>query len=353
MKIDFHYYTIKLLAEKAGFPAGEAQTIAYASQYVDDATEYRKIHLKTTPDLNFNFERLDGEYFDPVCTAHKGVQLLNSFKKSVQRKIYISFHFIPPRMYNGNGKYDFHTIPDNNFINRYLSLCIKQLQDAEPGSRTRKLIKLGIALHSYADTWAHQGFSGRHSARDNDIERISIYNDHKWMPIQFIEQLEFNAMPDIGHAEAVHFPDESHLTWKYKYSKSKTEVIRDNTLIFLDAAQAIFRLLCSIQNKEPANQWQALENKLLKCFRFKTKSLDEKVAFIQKQFPSVEFDYNDTLWKKQALKKELTDSDKGIRIFSDRQKPNFKEEELKWFYFHSEALEQRKFVMKHIKHNLA
>jgi len=38
MKKDFHYSVIKILSEKAGFEAEDAQIIAHASQYVDDAT---------------------------------------------------------------------------------------------------------------------------------------------------------------------------------------------------------------------------------------------------------------------------------------------------------------------------
>jgi hypothetical protein len=39
MEKDFHYYCIGVLAKAAGFDKGDALTIAYASQYVDDATE--------------------------------------------------------------------------------------------------------------------------------------------------------------------------------------------------------------------------------------------------------------------------------------------------------------------------
>ena len=47
MQIDFHYCTIRVLAEKAGFSHEEAQTIAIASQYIDDATLYRPIRLQS------------------------------------------------------------------------------------------------------------------------------------------------------------------------------------------------------------------------------------------------------------------------------------------------------------------
>jgi len=41
MQTDFHYCAVKFLAHMAGFDEAEAETIAYASQYVDDATEHK------------------------------------------------------------------------------------------------------------------------------------------------------------------------------------------------------------------------------------------------------------------------------------------------------------------------
>ena len=38
MQVDFHHATTYVLARIAGFEQPEAETIAYASQYVDDAT---------------------------------------------------------------------------------------------------------------------------------------------------------------------------------------------------------------------------------------------------------------------------------------------------------------------------
>ena len=59
MKKDFHYYCIGVLAKATGFKEDDALTIAYASQYVDDATESEPI-------------RVGEMLFDPVRTAHFG-----------------------------------------------------------------------------------------------------------------------------------------------------------------------------------------------------------------------------------------------------------------------------------------
>ena len=80
---DFHYYAVRALAHHAGFGDEEAHRIAYASQYTDDSTEGDPISFT------------EGEYaFDPVRSSWLG---LESLGPDVQRKVYMPFHFVPPR----------------------------------------------------------------------------------------------------------------------------------------------------------------------------------------------------------------------------------------------------------------
>lgn len=51
MQIDFHYCCIKCLASKAGFEDKDAQVIAYASQYTDDATNHKGITIEGVPEI--------------------------------------------------------------------------------------------------------------------------------------------------------------------------------------------------------------------------------------------------------------------------------------------------------------
>ena len=71
MNKSFHYHCIRVLAEKAGFSEEHAQTIAYASQYTDDATEHGKMNIRNIPG-NYDYPRWDESKgtFDPICTAH-------------------------------------------------------------------------------------------------------------------------------------------------------------------------------------------------------------------------------------------------------------------------------------------
>lgn len=67
MQKDFHYCMIRVLSEKAGIKPEEAQIIAYASQYVDDAVEHQEVMIKNAPQLNYQRLKQDG-HFDPICT---------------------------------------------------------------------------------------------------------------------------------------------------------------------------------------------------------------------------------------------------------------------------------------------
>ena len=48
---DFHYYLTKVLSITAGFAEKDAQTIAYACQYVDDANEINKRKIFGLPEI--------------------------------------------------------------------------------------------------------------------------------------------------------------------------------------------------------------------------------------------------------------------------------------------------------------
>jgi hypothetical protein len=71
-----------VLAEKAGFPPHLAQTIAYASQYTDDSTEFGKMTIRNIPD-DFDYPRWDAakNQFDPICTAHSAKSWLSRIWK--------------------------------------------------------------------------------------------------------------------------------------------------------------------------------------------------------------------------------------------------------------------------------
>ncbi|MBI4691529.1 MAG: hypothetical protein HY754_14885 [Nitrospirae bacterium] len=348
MQKDFHYCMIKVLAEKAGFKPDEAQIIAYASQYVDDAVEHMEIKIRDVPQLNYS--RLKpNDYFDPICTAHKGLQYVAGITRDAQRKVYVSFHFIPSEEYGGTGRYDYCTIPDSNLAREILRQAIAELKAASRNMRIQKLIKLGIALHSFADTWAHQRFSGRLSAADNDVERIHLFGNDNWESLSHLDQLKANLFPEVGHIEAMNYPDFSHQRWRYEHDYSGIEYKRDNTAIFFEAAKSIFELLCEAIGQP--KDWDSYADRIKECLSLNTDSIKRKFENYRRLFREIEFDYHEEDWRNQALTgnslswidfQETDYAQVGYTFNGD----------LKWFYFHMEAYNQRMYVMERIKQDL-
>lgn len=348
MQKDFHYCLIKVLTQKSGFSPEDAQVIAYASQYADDAVEHLPFRIKNLPDIGFK-KRVKGEYFDPICTAHRGIQYITGLFKDVQRKVYIPFHFLPSLKYEGQGRYNYCCVPDGDLAQVLIQQAADKMNTARREKRTRKLIQLGLALHTYADNWSHQRFSGRRSAKDNDVERIHIFKDDKYEPLPFFDQLKLNIIPDVGHAETLNYPDQSHLKWKYEHDASGFEYARDNTAIFLEAARTIFNALCEVNN-QPGN-WKALVNKLKACFSVPSDSIKEKFQKYQELFPEITFDYDEDEWRNQALKGDSFDWINFEEEDYSSQTYEFNGD-MKWFYFHMAAYEQRYFAIRNIRKDL-
>ncbi len=115
--IDFHYYAVYYLAREADFSQDEAAQISWASQFVDDSATTRPY------------------------PGGGPLPLFWGSLESLPGRLY-SFHFVSP---------EWHPVKRANPIAKL------NLIRAE---RTGNLISLGIALHSWADTWAHEGFTG-------------------------------------------------------------------------------------------------------------------------------------------------------------------------------------------------
>jgi len=93
MNIGFHYYMTKTLAIKAGFSPKDAEVIAYACQYVDDATDHQIMTVKDMPEPLY--ERMYKDYFDPTCTSHKGISNILYNFRNIRNKVLLPYHFIP------------------------------------------------------------------------------------------------------------------------------------------------------------------------------------------------------------------------------------------------------------------
>jgi hypothetical protein len=260
MQRDFHYYCIAVLAKAAGFSSPEALIIAYASQYVDDATENKPLTL-VDEYRGYEFK------FDPVRTQYTKGLKVNDW--TVHKTIYLPFHFLPPIpiRYPHLGQYvdwvqgpfDYVTQPDSPFARMLLEEAGKE------EDKVRRLCRIGIALHTYADTWSHRRFSGREAREENLVEDPDYFDGQDWKRDTLldgtIERFVSALADNTGHAEAGFLPDISFLRWRYRNAQNQ-EITRRNEEEFLEAAKRIYEELCAINTapKDPVIPWEEIKN---------------------------------------------------------------------------------------------
>ena len=162
MNRDAHYYAILAFCRACGFKKNSAHVIAYASQFVDDA----KINL-----IFFNRSSLIFEHdivenrpaLFNMATCHSYFRI-KTFNYEAMVNNTCAFHFVPG-------------CKGENFTKKLRCkeespVILDLLNDV---SLEDDLIKLGIVLHTYADTFSHQGFSGMLS-KVNDIKNCKLRN---------------------------------------------------------------------------------------------------------------------------------------------------------------------------------
>lgn len=339
MQKDFHYYCVGVLARAAGFSSKDALTISYASQYVDNATESEPLNLKADHDLKF----------DPVRTAYYS---LKAYDWSVQKRVYIPFHFIPAMPFKPPGyTFTFFTKPGSDFAKGVFN------EACQEDEGILRLCRIGVALHTLADTWAHQKFTGR-KHEENDVENIYHLKEGKWDHLM-LKNIWLNIRPKIGHLQAGPFPDQPFLIWKY-YEKSKKDPIeRNNTEFFVNAAKTIYDLLLEVK-KSGSNKtipWKEIEPKIKELLKDPEQNVDKLCKKWREQFKYMfdisDYKYDRHQWRDDALGSrrksdldwdEFEPSDFKRLVFS--MKPGFFDSP--WVNFHRAALMQRHFVLERL-----
>jgi hypothetical protein len=357
-----------VLARGAGFPNRDALDIAYASQYVDDATESELIRL----DLGE-----DGLKFDPVRTSYSGLESLHSVTWSAEKRVWIPFHFIPPRPFRPDqaASFSFITRPDSPFARLLLAEAA-----AEPlEEHRRRLCRIGIALHTYADTWSHQDFSGRLNRDENNAESIAVFvpSSQRWDMLG-IENILFDALPQVGHAQAGYFPDLAFERWRCVVgSVHERELERTNPQLFLDAAHVLYDRLEATSKSQAVNliPWADLVPRIarllakrgdkpgyvhrfsLPAYRaFEAAEVEKRCKAWQKEFqdlfaPQPEaYAYDREAWRQEAVEGDTAWDDYSqtdwAQMLPRQVHENFWDS--MWVHFHRAALRQRHFVLEHL-----
>ncbi|MFO7889147.1 MAG: DUF6765 family protein [bacterium] len=317
MEKSSHYYAVLALSRICGMKKYVALRLAYASQYVDDA----KInHLgfekpKVTDEL---FEERDGkQILVNVATCHSYF-MIKTLNYQAMINNTAAFHFVP----GCKGKVftkKMRCAADSKVINKIITKSYK----AEPE-------QFGMLLHTYADTFAHQGFSGLIS-KENDIEKLKGKPlDVNWKTkgiklLKWFTKKKFDLyfdkiMPAYGHGQAAMNPDTPYLKWSYEfdpsdtfkglaYEKSKVDNKKRFTLAFKKIKEKIDTYL----EKNPAFKEKNLSGNehLEKFFEILVKQakIKKKIKMWQRFMYDRELfekdqdkiKYNDQKWLKEAF----------------------------------------------------
>jgi len=181
MEKDFHYFLIYSLARMTAYD--KADIIAYASQFVDDNNEGWFSIDGEEEAFPEKIPANGGNYY-PIMTQSLSPKSLNTY---VQKYVYVPFHFLPgdnSLKING-GSNPLSTTPNSKNAQALLSAALKSNEPLSP-------YRIGIALHTFADTWSHQNFSGIQESWNSIYPWYNVFK---------------SLAPNIGHAEAGHAPD--------------------------------------------------------------------------------------------------------------------------------------------------
>lgn len=233
MNIDFHYGVIYVVSRLAGLPPAEAETVAHACQYIDDSTTPGVLKFK------------DGQTFDRFASAHQWYDYWNFFDRD-NRLVWAPFHFLP-----GNQGETF----EERVVCRKDSDVAREMVRgflAADRNKDNALHGLGVLLHTYVDTWAHQGFSGMNSAHNAVYDFVSenytaaeLLEKVKGFVETATGELEGTVIDlgiRVGHGAAIHFPDLPWFKWRYRNGFGQT-IERDNLPDFIEAARMAHKVV--------------------------------------------------------------------------------------------------------------
>lgn len=317
MDINFHYFAVKVLTKKAGFDEADAQLLASYSQFVDDFDTYRYLYFADVPQYaQYLAAKLPyGWCFNPVTTG------FNSFFDYVrlsvernQKRILIPFHFIPQRdlSYIPEDRKEYRVCPvDINESSLLQGILVGAAEAYKQFGDRECLIRIGTLLHIFADTYAHQRFSGfwnwenyayLEDVRDN-ITSKNITSNYK-------PNVYYNA-PSIGHPNDNTAPDDSNVSFtmqqKFEANESfpyKATYSRSNVLEFLKCSKVILDYLRSCRNMGPVSEddWNSLSDKMKQGFLTRDKDISSLSSHWSGIFPDITFTYD----KKNLLTDNLS-----------------------------------------------
>ncbi len=308
MEKDFHYFLIYAISKITGNP--NADITAYASQFVDDNNEGQfSVDGRRMP-FPSQLDSSSGYYY-PIMTQSMSPKSLSI---DVQKYVYVPFHFLPgDNTVEIDGKKNvLNTTPDS----KNARALLKHALDSD------NPYLIGIAAHTFADTWSHQNFTGLHE---------------DWNSVYPWYNVVKSIAPNVGHAEAGHSPDVIDAVW-IDYRFGDGGVIISNRERALKAIKELYIAFRKKWGNGPT--WTEMKKSINHIIQ--TPGYDQRIEVIDQFLNDNQYGgiprYNKNTWIDEALERE------GVKF---RLKDNF--HSFHWYNFHQAAKDQFAFAMNLIK----
>jgi hypothetical protein len=225
--------------------------------------------------------------------------------------VYTPFHFLPgDNNVEINGeKNPLSTTPNSQNARILLNEALK----------SKKPYRIGIALHTFSDTWSHQNFTG---LREQWNSVYPWYNVFK------------SIVPNIGHAEAGHSPDVISEDW-IDYRINKKIINKERAF---EAVAEIYKVMRGESGKGPA--WTDMEvhyKEIIDTFGYDERISKVASLLIDHHLGSIP-KYSKDDWIGAALDKKEGEISMSANFFNTD-----------WYHFHQAAKVHFATVMNLIK----
>ena len=314
MNINFHYFVIKTLAFAAGFSEEDAQTIAYYSQQVDDFTKSSPMQVRQEPPAYFMEKGYARELEDGLWELQPhptGIDVLQSLEKHYRHTTLATFHFVPARSLTeleaapDFTRADYRCVRADDENAALINLIMDEAVEAVRQHKCEQsLMQLGMAIHSYADTYAHCGYSGLEGWENSAFIKEAYNQMTGEEEVPSGERLAYWMLPHIGHGNSGHVPDVC--TYQIDVAMRKDEkdsaltqhIVRDNLQEFLNCAKAIWEILCWAARTwgYRKEKWYELKERLVTAMQVPTSdedNVEKLVAHWGSAFPEINYAYEE------------------------------------------------------------
>lgn len=312
MNKHYHYFVVKTLAHYAGLTEQEAQTVAFYSQQVDDHIINLPMCVDGEPPSFFQEQgyakKLAGDYW-LVLPHPTGINVVLTINEHYQKSTLAAFHFIPGKPFSqidrnpDFSRADYRCLPaDDNKADLIMQIVQEAVELTEKDRSDRNLMRLGMALHTYADTFAHCGFSGL-DGWENHASIKKAYNQMTGKEeVSELERSFYETLPAIGHGRVGHVPDicvydvDMSSRQNGKTSDPAPDIVRKNNEWFMKISKMIFLLLCRVAGAEEQGEerWEKLSGELSQAMMVSSKDETDTKRLVKhwkEYFPQLCYEY--------------------------------------------------------------